>query len=65
MKYAYPAESFIIIMRVLLTMPDIGKTARQYFKTERAVSFTCKVISHGASFISDHFIVPFSSISFL
>ena len=43
-------------------MSDIGKTARQYFKTERVVSL--KIISHGASFISDHSIVPSSSISF-
>ena len=39
----------------------LEKTARQYFKTERVVSL--KIISHGASFISDHSIVPSSSIT--
>ena len=58
-KYSYVPESFIIITCVL---SDIEKTARQYFKTERVVSL--KIISHGASFIPDHSIVLFSSISF-
>ena len=55
----------LLLSGVLLTMPDIGKTARQYFKTERAVSLTYKAISHGANFISGHFIVPFQALVFM
>ena len=56
-KHSYSLESFIIITCVLLTMSDSGKTARQYFKTERLVSL--KIILHGESFISDPFYCPF------
>ena len=61
-KYSYPPESFIIITSVLLTMSDIGRLSDNILKTERVVSL--EIILHGVSFISDHFIVPFSSINF-
>ena len=72
MKYPYPPESFIMIVCIIdywKRLEKIGKdwkrlekTVRQYFKTEKVVSL--EIISHVASFISDNFIVPFSSISF-
>ena len=63
-KYSYLSESFIMITCVLLTMSDIGRLSDNILKTGREVSF--KIIKHDASFISDHFIVPFlkTSVSF-